>query len=68
MGSIPALHYHKYSPKNRGGDWKAVQYYGYTSSGSYRGIHYDETWSEFQYLVSSQETAFEMSLLEKYDV
>ena len=66
LGTITAFHYHKYCP-NRKGDCKLVQFYGFTSSGRHKGFRYDEKWNTLQYLVSSQETAFEISMLAKYD-
>lgn len=64
-GTIHATHYHKYCSSWRKG-CKTVQYYGYSCAGE-NILHFDNNWNDLPYLVSSQETAFEMSFLEKYD-
>ena len=66
LGTVPARHYHKYC-SNRRGKCKVVQYYGYATIGNHDGLQYDDEWNSLTYFVSSQETAFEMSMLDKFD-
>ena len=62
LGTVPALHYHKYC-SNRRGKCKVAQYYGNATTGNHDGLQYDDEWNSLTYFVSSQETAFEMSML-----
>ena len=66
LGTVPALHYHKFCQKWRHG-CKLVQYYGYTTNGENSGLNYDENWNTLPYFVSSRETAFETKLLKHFD-
>ena len=66
LGTVAAVHYHKYCHNWRRG-CKLVQYYGYFTNGNLDGLHYNDDWNTLSYLVSSQETAFEISFLEKFD-
>ena len=63
-GTLPAVHYHKYCRNNKKG-CSLVQYYGYHTK---RQLHFDADWEENNYFISSQETAFELQLLSKFDV
>ena len=66
MGTVPALHYHKYCP-NQKSACKLVQHYGYVTVGDQNGIIYDTEWHTLPFFVSSQETAIEISMLKKYN-
>ena len=68
MGTIPASHYYKYCQKSRSG-CKFIQHCGYYSIGDVEPTcrHFNDDWSTLQYFVSSQETAFELSMLLKFD-
>lgn len=66
FGMVPAVHYHKYCKSWRAG-CKLVQHYGYTTNGT-GDLRYDDNWNTLPYFVSSQETAFELFMLEKYDI
>ena len=65
-GTLPALHYRKYCVNSRRG-CKVVQHYGYHMQG-HSQHHVDEDWKENKYFISSQETAFDLQLLLKFDV
>ena len=65
-GTLPAVHYHKYCRNHKKG-CSLVQYYGYHTKGLFQ-LHFDADWEENKYLISSQETAFELQLLSKFDV
>lgn len=67
LGAVPATHFHKYCQNYRKG-CKYVQYYGYHRSGNGTTIQYNENWISLPYFLSSQETGFEMTMLQKYDV
>lgn len=43
------------------------QYYGYSSQGSQSTVYYDVNWVEHEHFISTSGTAFEMSLLRKFD-
>lgn len=62
MGTVPAKHYRKFC---RSSGCTVVQHYGYTSAGHTDGVLFDKDWSQLKYFVSSQETAFELSLLRR---
>jgi hypothetical protein len=65
-GTLPAFHYHKYCRNHKKG-CSVVQYYGYHTNGLFQ-LHFDDDWEENKYFVSSQETAFELQLVSKFDV
>ena len=65
-GTLPAVHYRKYCANSRQG-CKVVQHYGYHTRGQSQH-HVDEDWKGKKYFISSQETAFELQLLVKFDV
>ena len=44
-----------------------TQFYGYSKEGDKQGIMYDSDWKRRKYFLSSQETGFELSMLEKFD-
>ena len=60
------LHNHKYCQNSSKG-CSYRQFYGYHSEGSQSVQFYDKDWANAMYFVSSSETAFEMSLLSKFD-
>ena len=43
------------------------QHYGYHTANDSQGITYDLNWDKLKYFVSSQDTAFELSMLQHYD-
>ena len=66
LGSVPATHFHKYC-HNYGKGCHLIQFYGYYKSGT-GSIHYCDNWMELPYFLSSQETGFELKMLEQFDV
>ena len=65
MGTQSATHYYKRCVNSA---CKAIQHYGYTTKNDKQsGILYDAEWDSLLYFVSSQETAFELSFLKKFD-
>ena len=66
LGTVPATHFHKYCQNHRKG-CKFVQYYGYYKSGS-GSTYYFSNWIELPYFLSSQETGFEMKMLQMFDI
>lgn len=64
MGTAPAKHYRRHCHK-KGCD--VVQHYGFFSASRFEGVQYDEDWANLQHFISSQETAFELSMLERFD-
>ncbi len=65
MGTVPATHYHKYCHNYRKG-CNVVQFYGYHRERD-QGLCYDN-WMSLPYFLSSQETGFEMDMLQWFDV
>lgn len=65
-GTVPATHYHKYCNNYRKG-CTFVQYYGFHKSQTEENTSYDSNWMDLPYFVSSQETAFEVSMLKHFD-
>lgn len=65
-GTVVGTHYHKYCQNFRKG-CNYSQFYGYHSNGSQSPASYDSNWAQLKYFVSTSETAFEMSMLAKYD-
>jgi hypothetical protein len=65
-GTVVGTHYHKVC--RRGCSFR--QYYGYSSAGKsiIENAPYDPDWKENKYFFSSRETAFELSMLKKFDV
>jgi len=67
MGTVPASHYHKYCQNVKKG-CKFIQFYGFHKLGDHSPIYFDVNWKTLQYFISSQETGFELKMLEKFDV
>ena len=65
LGTIPAIHYTKYCRK-KGCSYQ--QHYGYHSNADSNGIIYDSDCLSLPYFMSSRETAFDMELLNRFDV
>ena len=65
-GTLPAIHYRKFCANSRRG-CNVVQHYGYHTKGPTLH-HFDEDWMKNKYFLSSQETAFDLQLLVRYDV
>lgn len=65
FGTVVGSHFHKYCQNFRSG-CNFRQFYGYHSSGSQH--LYDCNWDQLDYLVSTSETAFEISMLSAFDV
>jgi hypothetical protein len=63
MGTVLARHYYKYCRKG----CRFSQHYGYYSVDD-RKYYYNTNWAELPYFVSSQETAFELQMIQKFDV
>ena len=66
LGTVPATHFHKLCRNSRKG-CHVVQYYGYLKS-SIGSMFYDTNWMTLPYFLSSQETGFEMKMLNDFDV
>ena len=66
LGTVPATHFHKLCRNSRKG-CHVVQYYGYSKSGI-GSMFYDTNWMTLPYFLSSQETGFEMKILNDFDV
>ena len=64
LGTVPATHYHKYCHNYRKG-CNVVQFYGYQRERDQR-LHYDN-WMSLRYFLSSQETGFELQMLQRFD-
>lgn len=64
-GTLPGYHYRKLCANSKRG-CKVVQHYGYYTKGPV-DLHYDKDWSTHKYFVSTQETAFELQLLWRFD-
>ena len=65
LGTVSATHFHKYCHNHRKG-CKFVQFYGYYKSGN-GNAHYSSNWMTLPYFLSSQETGFEMAMLQQFD-
>ena len=65
LGTVSATHFHKYCCNSCKG-CKVIQFYGYYKSGS-GGTYYNDNWKSLPYFLSSQETGFEMSMLQRFD-
>ena len=65
-GTVVGSHYHKFCQNFRKG-CSLRQYYGYSSEGNQTTVFYDANWAEHKFFVSSSETAFELTLLRKFD-
>jgi len=68
FGTVIGTHYHKYCQNYRR-NCTFRQHYGY-SSRTMNGQHvclYDPDWKDHKCIISTQETAFELKMLEKYD-
>ena len=65
LGTIPAIHYTKYCRK-RGCTYQ--QHYGYHSIGDGNGVIYDSNCLSLPYFMSSRESAFDMKVLNRFDV
>ena len=65
-GTVPATHYHKYC-NNYCKGCTFSQHYGFHTSQGEENTSYDNNWMDLPYFVSSQETAFEVSLLKHFD-
>lgn len=66
FGTIEGSHYRKICKKFRSG-CPFVQHYGYYSKGT-EEIVYNDDYKSLHYFVSTRETAFEMSLLDQFDI
>ena len=47
--------------------YKLTQFYGYSKEGDKPGVRYDDDLKSHTYFISSQETAFELAMLQKFD-
>ena len=47
---------------------KFAQFYGYSREGDKHEVLYDLDWKENKYFLSTQETGFELSMLQRFDV
>ena len=66
IGTVPATHFHKFCHNHRKG-CRFVQFYGFYKSGT-GCMYYNENWMTLPYFLSSQETGFEMKMLNQFDV
>ena len=65
-GTVPATHYHKYCNNYYKG-CTFSQHYGFHKSPGEENTSYDSNCMDLPYFVSSQETAFEVSMLKHFD-
>ena len=66
FGTVEGTHYRKICKKFRSG-CSFVQHYGYYSKGG-DDIIFNDDYKSLRYFVSTRETAFDMSLLEQFDI
>lgn len=66
LGTVSATHFHKHCQNYHKG-CKFVQYYGYYKHPGSGRLVYDNNWNTLPYFISSQETGFEMRILQQYD-
>ena len=45
-----------------------TQFYGYSREGDVHQVLYDTDWKQHKYFLSTQETGFEVSFLQKFEV
>ena len=64
-GTLPCYQYRKYCSNHRRG-CHVVQHYGYYTK-DISELYFDSDWDTHKYFVSSQETAFELQLLTRFD-
>ena len=64
LGTVRATHYHKLCTNRK---CKTIQHYGYTTTSGTNSLYYDEDYLSLPYFIASQETAFEMDFLQKFD-
>ena len=64
MGMLLATHFTKYCRKT---GCSFQQHYGYFTLGESAEITYDHNWQSLPYFMSSQETAFTMDMLQRFD-
>jgi len=64
-GTLLFHHYRKFCANNKKG-CHVVQHYGYYTTGTTE-ISFDEDWEDHKYFVSTQETAFELQMLSRFD-
>ena len=64
-GTLPCCQYRKFCSNNRRG-CHIVQHYGYYTKDTSE-LYFDSDWDDHKYFVSSQETAFELQLLTRFD-
>lgn len=67
FGTVVGTHYHKFCQNFRKG-CIFRQYYGYSSQGSQSLVYCDDECIEHEYFVSTSGTAFEMTMLKRFDV
>ena len=67
QGTLLGSHLVKYCHNSRKG-CKFSQHYGYHTLSNSSDSVYDENWFELPYFLSTNQTAFEMKLLERFDV
>uniref|UniRef100_A0A1X7TCX0 CxC5 like cysteine cluster associated with KDZ domain-containing protein n=1 Tax=Amphimedon queenslandica TaxID=400682 RepID=A0A1X7TCX0_AMPQE len=65
VGTVLASHFHKYC-QNSGKGCKFVQFYGFYRSED-GSLCYNHNWDALQYFISSQETGFELKMLQHFD-
>ena len=63
-GTLPAVQYSKYCSRKK---CSLAQHYGYHTCGAMGHLYYDKEWTSLAYFVSSQETAFEQTMLANFD-
>ena len=64
MDTIPGSPYHKTCSSQLCG---ATQFYGYTSGGHSKEVHFNPDWESLPYFVSSCESVFSMKFLRQFD-
>lgn len=65
-GTVSGTHYRKICKRFRSG-CAFVQHYGHYSTGE-SAVFYNDDWEQHGYFLSTRETAFEMALLQQFDI
>ena len=66
QGTVLGSHFHKFCQNSRKG-CRYIQYYGYYSL-STESTYYSSNFEDLSYFVSTSKTAFEISLLKRFDI
>ena len=65
LGTVPMTHFRKYCNNAKKG-CPFTQHYCFHSVGNNTDVIYDANWADFPFFMSTQKTAFEMSMLQRF--